>query len=228
MPKTRRGRKTREKLLHAAEAEFGERGFPEASIASITQRATYKVYGSGDVVVDSTIEANLAANSLPRVGLTIQLPAGFENFTWFGHGPHENYIDRNVGAAVGLYHSTVDDQYVPYIMPQENGNKTEVRWLALTNNDGLGLLAVGEPMMEASTSHYSADDLYRCYHTNELTRLDEVILNLDYRQAGLGGASCGPGTLEQYLILPGIYQFTVRLRPFAKDENPAQLARQIL
>ncbi|RME70313.1 MAG: hypothetical protein D6784_16945, partial [Chloroflexi bacterium] len=73
------------------------------------------------------------------------------------------------------------------------------------------------------------DDLYRAYHTNELTPRPEVILNLDVRQCGLGGASCGPGTLPQYLVLPGTYEFTVRLRPFNRGhENPADLARQRL
>jgi beta-galactosidase/evolved beta-galactosidase subunit alpha len=112
-------------------------------------------------------------------------------------------------------------------MPQENGNKTEVRWLTLTNQAGLGLLAAGATPLEASVSHYTAADLYEALHTNELTRRDEVILNLDYRQCGLGGASCGPGTLPQYLIQPGTYQFTVRLRPFvAGAENPLTISRQ--
>lgn len=193
----------------------------------ITHQARYTVYGSGDVLLSNTFDAQIAANSLPRVGLTMRLPAGFEQFSWYGRGPHENYIDRNTAAAVGLYHSTVDNQYVPYIMPQENGNKTGVRWLTLTNQAGMGLLAAALPEMEASASHFSAGDLYRCYHTNELARLDEVILNLDARQCGLGGASCGPGTLTKYLAPPGVYEFTVRLRPFtAGQENPAELARQ--
>ena len=90
-----------------------------------------------------------------------------------------------------------------------------------------GLLAAGSKPLEASVSHYSADDLYRAFHTNELTRRDEVILNLDYQQCGLGGASCGPGTLPQYLIQPGIFEFTVRLRPFVVGaEKPAELSRQ--
>ncbi len=197
----------------------------EGKSANISHRAEYTIYGSGDVVIASTIETNVATNSLPRVGLTMQLPAGFEQFQWYGRGPHENYVDRNIGAAIGLYSSTVDEQYVPYIMPQENGNKTDVRWLTLTNGAGIGLLAAADTPMEASTSHYTADDLYRCYHTNELTRLDDIILNLDARQCGLGGASCGPGTREKYLVPPGTYQFTVRLRPFSASENLAELVK---
>lgn len=198
-------------------------GCPE----KIAYRQSTTIYGSGDIIIENRVEANLDLTSLPRVGLTMQLPGGFENFTWYGRGPHENYIDRNTGAAVGLYNSTVDEQHVPYVMPQENGNKTEVRWLTLTNPAGIGLLAAGTTPLEASVSHYSAADLYRALHTNELVRQDEVILNLDTRQCGLGGASCGPGTLPQYLVKPGSYQFTIRLRPFvAEKENPAKLSRQ--
>jgi len=104
-------------------------------------------------------------------------------------------------------------------VPQENGNKTGVRRLTLTNDGGIGLLAVGMPLMEAGVSHYTADDLYRAFHTNELTRRDEIILNLDHEQCGLGGASCGPGTLPQYLIEPGTFDFSFRLRPFETKDS---------
>lgn len=185
------------------------------SFTAFTHHHTYTIYGSGEVVMENTIEASPDLPPLPRLGLTMSLSGGFEQFTWFGRGPHENYIDRNTGAAIGLYSSSVDEQYVPYIMPQENGNKTEVRWLTLTNEAAkVGLLAVGSQPFETSVSHYTADDLYQAYHTNELTRRDEVVLNLDVRQCGLGGASCGPGTLPQYLVLPGTYTFGVHLRPF--------------
>jgi beta-galactosidase/beta-glucuronidase len=199
----------------------------EGCPVAFEQRQTYTVYGSGDILIDNVITAGQTLPPLPRVGLTMQLPAGFEQFTWYGRGPHENYVDRNAGAAVGLYHSSVAEQYVPYIMPQENGNKTEVRWLTLTNGTGIGLLATGRPPLEASASHCTADDLYRAFHTNELARREEVILNLDYKQCGLGGASCGPGTLPQYLIQTGTFEFTVRLRPFVVGEqDPAELSRQ--
>ncbi len=207
-----------------AQAVDGSDGF--------THQYIYTIYGSGDVVIENVVEASQNLPPLPRVGLTMSLPAGFEHFEWYGRGPHENYIDRNFGAAVGRYRGTVHGQYVPYIMPQENGNKTDVRWLTLTNDAGIGLLAVSSPptaYMEASVSHYTAHDLYRAFHTNELIRRDEVMLNLDYRQCGLGGASCGPGTLAQYLIQPGTFTFNVRLRPFMAEEiDPARLSRQRL
>ena len=126
---------------------------------------------------------------LPRIGLQMTVPGGYEQFTWYGRGPHENYVDRNYGAQVGLYSGTVDEQYVPYIVPEENGNKTDVRWVALTNDAGVGLLAVGAP--EVSAHHYTTQDLTDATHTYELQRRDDITLNLDYGQSGLGSATAG-------------------------------------
>jgi len=147
---------------------------------------------------------------------------------WYGRGPHESYVDRKVGAAVGLYSGSVDEQYVPYIMPQENGNKTDVRWVALRNDQGIGWLATGRQLLEVSASHFTAEDLYRALHTNELSRRDSIAFNLDLKQCGLGGASCGPGTLAQYLIPPGTFSFGVRLCPIAADQDPMRRARERL
>jgi beta-galactosidase len=114
----------------------------------------------------------------------------------------------------------VDEQYVPYILPQENGNKTEVRWAALTNELGVGLIAIGNPLMEVGVSHYTAHDLYQATHTYELSRHDEVYLSLDMKQCGLGGHSCGPMVLPQYMIPPAKYNFTFTLRPVSPDRAP--------
>ncbi|MFN2208871.1 MAG: glycoside hydrolase family 2 TIM barrel-domain containing protein [Candidatus Promineifilaceae bacterium] len=190
---------------------------------------TLTIFGSGELLLDNQVITHHGLPPLPRIGLTMVLPAGFEKLSWFGRGPFENYRDRNSGALVGRYHSTVSEQYVPYIVPQEHGNKTDVRWLALTNDSGAGLLAIGVPIMEISAGHYTAGDLYAAAHTKELVPRAETILNLDLMQMGLGSASCGPATLPAYLILPGTYSFSVRLRPFTKaDADPGQLARMPL
>jgi beta-galactosidase len=188
---------------------------PEAFL----QQQVVTVTGDGVVEIANEVRTNVNLN-LPRMGLSLQLPGGFERFTWYGRGPVENYRDRKAGAAVGLYSSTVDEQFVPYVMPQENGNKTDVRWLSLTNEAGVGLKVTADAsLMEASVGHYSADELYRALHTNELKRQEAVILNLDHAQAGLGGASCGPATLEQYRLRPGDYNFAFRLEPIVAEEQ---------
>ncbi|MFC1961416.1 beta-galactosidase small subunit, partial [Chloroflexota bacterium] len=194
----------------------------------ITQEQIYTIYGSGDVVIDTAVDVPPAYPPLARMGMALQMPGGFEQFTWLGRGPQESYVDRKAGVMVGRYSGTVDEQYVPYIMPQENGNKTDVRWLALTNADGVGLLMSGEPLLEVGASHYSAPDLYAAFHTNELTRRDEIFVTLDRVQCGLGGASCGPITLPQYMVLPGRYEFSVRLRPLTGMDDLVALSRQLL
>lgn len=195
--------------------------------ARVEHRQVVTIYGSGDVVIDNWVKADATAASLPRVGLKMALSAGFEQLEWYGRGPHESYCDRNTGAALGRYRGTVAQQYVPYGMPQENGNKTDVLWLALTNAAGIGLLATGDDRpLEAGALHFTAADLYAAWHTNELTPRPETFVTLDVKQVGLGSASCGPGTLAQYLVPPGEYRFSVRLRPFAAGDNPAALARQ--
>ena len=163
------------------------------------------------------------------------LPGAFDNFTWYGRGPHETYIDRKQGAKVGVHSGTVDEQYVPYIVPQENGNKTDVRWAALTDERGLGLLVVAgaadvdQPWLNVSVHHYSAQDLTQATHTHKLERRDEVTLNLDYAQSGLGNASCGPGVLPQYKLEPREVRFSLRLKPFSTAESsPAELSKRVL
>jgi beta-galactosidase len=193
------------KTIHLVKADDAAYGFRHKTI--------YTIHSNGDIQTDHRVDCDTELPLLPRMGMILAMPEGFETFTWLGRGPEESYADRKAGVAVGLYTSTVDEQYVPYIMPQENGNKTDVRWAALTNENGFGLLAVNSPLMETGVSHFTAHDLYAAYHTNELTRYPETYWTLDLAQCGLGGASCGPMTLPQYLIEPGTFEFSVLLRP---------------
>ncbi|HOS42059.1 MAG TPA: glycoside hydrolase family 2 TIM barrel-domain containing protein, partial [Armatimonadota bacterium] len=189
----------------------------------------YTFYGSGDIVIETTLAPLRALPVLPRVGLRLRLPAALDRFAWYGRGPHESYCDRRESARMGVYRGTVQEQYVPYVYPQENGNKTDVRWAAVTDLRGMGLLAVGLPTLEVSAHHYTAEDFTEARHTYELTRRPETILNLDYRQAPLGSNSCGPGPLDTYLITAEPMTFSVRLRPLALDAaSPAWLSRQVI
>jgi beta-galactosidase len=190
-------------------------------------RYVYTIYGSGDVVIDHCVSASDELPPLPRVGTQMCVPGEYDNFTWYGRGPHETYSDRKLGAKVGVYNGTVDEQYVPYIMPQENGNKTDVRWAALTDDRGLGLLIVGMPLLNVSAHHFTPHDLTEARHTYELERRDDITLNLDYAQSGLGNGSCGPGVLPGYLLEPGEYRYSLRLRPLSRRmSSPAELSKQ--
>ncbi len=198
----------------------------EGVAAGFHWSVTYSINGNGTVKMDQQIDSFGSLPTLPRLGTLFTLPEGFEQFTWFGRGPEESYVDRKAGVPVGLYSGAVDEQYVPYIMPQENGNKTDVRWAAVCNPQGVGLLISADRLVEVSVSHFSADDLYHAYHTNELTRRSETIFCVDLGQTGLGGNSCGPRTLEQYLLKPGGYAYTLLLQPVAPGQSLSSLGRK--
>jgi len=150
--------------------------------------STYTVFGSGDVVVENSLKPeNLKLPEMPRFGMQMAIPDQFNTMTWYGRGPHESYWDRKTGAAVGLYSGLVEDLIHDYVRPQENANRTDVRWVALTNEDGAGLLAVGLPLLSVSAWPYTMEDLEAAKHIHKLPRRNTVTVNLDYKQMGVGG-----------------------------------------
>ncbi|MFO7635617.1 MAG: glycoside hydrolase family 2 TIM barrel-domain containing protein [Caldilinea sp.] len=171
----------------------------------------YMLLPTGALEIDNEVRLGDGVTDLPRIGVDLVLPAALEQLEWYGRGPWENYSDRKASALIGRYRSTVTEQYVPYVMPQEHGQKTDVRWLALTDKRGVGLHVQGAPTVEFSASHFTANDLFGARHTYELTPRPEVYLNLDAAQRGLGTASCGPDTLPQYCLLESMYRFGYRL-----------------
>ena len=130
----------------------------------------YRIYGSGDIVLTTTVQPDLNLPTLPRIGLQMNLPSEYQVMTWFGRGPQENYWDRKAGYPVGIYQGLVQDQYVPYIHPQENGNKTDIRWVALTNHDQIGLLVVGQSLVETSAHFHTTDDFEKQSTPTSLSR----------------------------------------------------------
>ncbi len=184
----------------------------KGSQLGFTHEHVYTIHANGRVEVKNVVVADKRLPDLPRIGVSMTLPKGLENVCYLGRGPWENYPDRKTAAMIGLYETTVDDMCENYVVPQEYGLRTDTRWVSITGRDGKGLRIGGGSPFGFTASHYTADDLYRANHTNELTRLDEIILNIDHRQRGLGGASCGPDTLEKYRIQPGKYIFTFTLQ----------------
>lgn len=178
-------------------------------------RYEYIIYGNGEVVINMYVKPDRNLPPLPRIGLLMELPGRYDSFTWYGKGPQESYRDRKEGYPVGLYRGSVEDQHVPYIMPQENGNKTDVRWASLTDKAGKGLMISGldSQLFDISVHNYTINDLMEARHTYELKRREDITVTIDYRQSGLGGASCGPDTLPQYQIKPEPVYFSVRFKP---------------
>ncbi|HEY3377326.1 MAG TPA: glycoside hydrolase family 2 TIM barrel-domain containing protein [Armatimonadota bacterium] len=184
------------------------------------------VYGSGEVVVEQTVAIPSTFPPLARIGLELVLPSAYDQVTWYGRGPQENYADRKTGALVGQYRSTVAEQYVPYILPGECGGKEDVRWLTLTDTAGNGLLVTGVPLFHFDALHYSVQDLTDARHYYELTPRPEVYLHLDARHMGVGGdTGWTPNVHDEYLIHPGTYRSVIRLRPISAADDPAALAR---
>lgn len=181
-------------------------------------RHEYRITPRGRIEVTNCVSADTDLPSLPRIGVAMETPAGFEQVEWFGRGPHENYIDRNAGAPVGRYTGTVDEQFVPYILPQENGSKSEARWFSVTNGS-VGVTFRAEGVFEFSVRHFRDNDLFACYHTNELedVRRAETVIHIDHRQRGLGTGSCGPQTLSKYCVEPGDYTFGYSIVPSKRN-----------
>jgi len=200
-------------------------------------RLAYTVLGNGDVVVESSLlPGREELPRMPRFGLQMELPRDLDRVRWLGRGPHESYWDRKAGAPVMNYEGRVTDQYHPYVRPQESGNKTDVRWMALRREDGTGLMimaaggegdAIGEiPYLSMSALHYLQDDLddgeeKDQRHSGELTERDLVALNVDLRQMGVGGInSWGPTALPEYSLPYGAYHYRFILRPLSSAAPP--------
>jgi beta-galactosidase len=148
---------------------------------------TYTIRADGDVVIETAYQPGTGAvPMLPRFGTELMVGAGLNQLAWYGRGPHETYADRQF-ERVDVYRSTVDEEWVDYSRPQENGNKTDVRWVALTNADGVGLLAVGAPTLSVAARHFAKDDIDRAQYTWQMPRREQVFLNLDWKQMGVGG-----------------------------------------
>ncbi|HEU5267579.1 MAG TPA: glycoside hydrolase family 2 TIM barrel-domain containing protein, partial [Jatrophihabitans sp.] len=136
--------------------------------------------------------------ALPRLGLRMAVPATLTAVEWFGAGPGEAYRDSRQAARVGRYSCSVDRLQTPYAVPQENGNRADVRWAQLTDPAGTGLLITGAPTFDLTVRPWTSEDLDAAAHPTDLRPRDALIVNLDISQNGLGTASCGPGVLPQH------------------------------
>ena len=185
-----------------------------------TIKNVYTVYGSGAVGVESTLTQDADMGEMAKFGSVLTLPGSYENITYYGGGFWDSYNDRRQGTSVGIWQTTVTDSFFPYPTPQDTGNKTGVRYMALTSDkSSIGLMVVSPGEMEASALHYSASLLTTARYLYKLPKTSaNTYLNADYGSRGTGGASCGPETLPQYrLSNRGTYSYGYTIVPFAKD-----------
>ncbi len=189
----------------------------------------YTVYGTGEVAIDVSFDPNASAlPELARLGLRTALVDSFDQLSWYGPGPMPTYSDRP-HQPLGLWSGTVAQQFIDYARPQENGNKIGVRWLALQNSSGVGLLAVGAPHLSANAQPFSREALAAAHHAYELTDDGLVHLHLDLAQRGVAGNNTwGYGPLDDYLLLAEVHRFRLWLRPLRAGDDPMALSKRAL
>ncbi len=197
------------------------------SVASL-MNMVYQIYADGIIKVNNQFEFGgdvASITSLPRFGNSLVLPLEYQNVSWYGRGPHENYQDRKISAFVGIYESDIDDLYVPYIRPQENGYRTDNRWVKLTDASGIGLQFIGLPKVSFSalrnpTSDFDPGLEKAQKHTTDIVPRDVVYLNMDYKQMGVGGDnSWGAKTYENYRLKPENYNYSYYIKPVVDNRE---------
>ena len=158
---------------------------------------------------------------MPRFGFDFCMPEGNEYIEYFGMGPYENYPDLRSHVRMDHFKSTVGAEYVPYIRPQDHGNHAGVKWAAVCDNTGCGLLFKGENM-NFNASHYSVEDIENAAHTCDLTPREETFIRIDYKVNGIGTASCGPKLPEKYQLNDKQIHFTFSFQPALFELTPPE------
>ena len=203
----------------------------KSSYLSINLNSVYKVYGNGIINIDNKYSiADTSLPEIPRIGIKMSLSGDFDELAWFGRGPHESYSDRKTSAAVGLYHGSVWEQTFQYVRPQETGNKTDVRWMALSNGK-IGLMAKGAPTFDSSVHQYPYEDLDyvpkgQKHGKLDIQQKDQVDWLIDLKQMGVGGDnSWGARPHDKYTLPPGNYDYSFMLVPFKVGTDLTKLSK---
>ncbi len=179
----------------------------------------YTIDGSGVVTINTKgVPVGTLPDCLPRLGMRFVLNKSIDTISWFGRGKEESYADSKIGVPIGVHTLGVEDFYFDYVLPQETGNHEDTRWLIAKGEHLQSLCVVAKDNLCFSALHYTQEDLTKAKHMNEVTKLDEVILSLDYKQNGLGSASWGAEALEKDRLLPKAFEYTWQLLGVSKDE----------
>jgi beta-galactosidase len=189
------------------------------------EHRTYDISGDGTIVLTHKIipHGNMPS-MLPRAGLNIRLPEEFSKVEWYGRGPFETYPDRKTGAKTGVWQSTAAAEYVPYLIPQDHGNKTDVRWLVISNGNGTGFRIESgktkdqaDGTMNFSLHQFETDNLTRAVYPFQLVAPTHLTLNLDYEVTGVGETA--RRQLAQYRVMPGVKEYKLVFKPLEIAEN---------
>ena len=187
---------------------FGENDF------KFTTNQIWTVYQDGSIELQAGITSNQPNLILPRLGYVMQIPQSYENFSYYGRGPIDNYPDRKSGQFIEQHKNKVKNEFVNFPKPQDMGNHEDVRWCALTNEAGAGALFIANEKMSVSALPYSALDLILASHPYQLPTTQNTYLHLDVAVTGLGGNSCGQGgPLAHDRVLASQHNFGFIIRP---------------
>lgn len=198
----------------------------------IVVNKVYLIDGEGNVSITNRVEPMETVTSLPKIGMQFRVPWGYKKVSYFGKDT-ENYPDRNASGKLGLYQVDAMDLFEQHVVPQDNGNHTETRWFALMDNGDMvrdesqiGLFITMFEPFNFSIYNYDDDNLSAARRINHLNFTDFLTINVDYKQAPIGTATCGPGVDEKYVLKNQVYEYTVLLRAFdTKAEDPIELYR---
>jgi beta-galactosidase len=182
---------------------------------SASVKVTYTVNGKAGIKVDYRLAADKSLPDLPKVGMQMGILRADSNIAYYGRGPYENYTDRHTGSEAGIYNQVISQFMEPYVVPQENGNRTDVRWMLLHNKTN-GLLVTADSLLSMSAWPYTEDNILHAKHTNKLKDAGFITLNIDLAQMGVGGNDSWSevaAPLEQYRIPAKDYHYTFYIGP---------------
>ncbi len=196
-----------------------------------TVNKQFRVYPDGTISVSTVTTPNIEGSVLPKLGFRFEMPYSAEYITWLGRGPFDSYLDRKYAAHLGIYHSTVTEQWTNHIRPQETGNKEDVRWLAVTTNAGKGLMFANPSGMATTVGHWRAEDIYtapwnRKGHPYEVTFPRTTVVSLDAWNRALGNASCGPDVLDKYERKLAQTPFCFMIMPIHEETSDTVLTQR--
>lgn len=210
----------RYKIDELYDRPFGENDF------KFTTATIWTVYPDGTISITANIVGNKPTLPLARLGFEMVIPQSYENYTYYGRGPINNYADRKASQFIEIHQSKVIDQFIHFPKPQTMGNRENVRWASLTNKDNEGILILSQNSMSTSALPYSALEMLLAPHPHELPPAGDTHLHVDLAVNGLGGFSCGQGPpLVPYRVFATPHTFTFAIRPLFANDNPTEKAK---
>jgi len=191
----------------------------------IVVNKVYIIDGEGNISITNRVEPMETVTSLPKIGMQFRVPLDYKYLGYFGKDV-ENYLDRNASGKMGLYEVNALELFEQHVVPQDNGNRGDTRWMTLkSDKSDVGLFVTMREPFNFSIYNYDDDNLTAARRINQLEPKEFLTVNIDYKVAPIGTATCGPGVDEKYVLKNQVYEYTVLLCAFDKSQDPIELTR---